>query len=52
LARTNLQTGIYLVSQSDAQLAVTMSLAALLLAFVLLMVLSLFSGDRTPREGS
>lgn len=52
LARTNLQTGIYLVSQSDAQLAVTMSLAALLLAFVLLMVLSLFSGDRTSREGS
>jgi putative spermidine/putrescine transport system permease protein len=36
LARTNLQTGIFLVSQSDAQLAVTMSVAALLLAFILL----------------
>ncbi|MEO7126930.1 MAG: ABC transporter permease subunit [Nakamurella sp.] len=52
LARNNLQTGIYLVSQSDGQLAVTMSLAALLLAFVLLMVLSLLSGDRKSQEGS
>ncbi len=52
LARTNLQTGIFLVSQSDAQLAVTLSLAALLFAFILLMVLSLLSGDRRSREAS
>lgn len=52
LARNNLQTGIFLVSQSNAQLAVTMSLAALVLVFVLLMVLSLLSGGRKAREGS
>lgn len=52
LARNNLQTGIFLVSQSDAQLAVTLSLAALVLAFVLLLVLSLLSGDRKSGEGS
>lgn len=52
LARDNLQTGIFLVSQSNAQLAVTMSLAALLLAFVLLMILSVFSGDRRGRKGA
>lgn len=52
LARNNLQTGIFLVSQTDGQLAVTMSLAALLLGFVLLMVLSLFSGDRRSKKGA
>ncbi len=52
LARNNLQTGIFLVSQSDGQLAVTMSLVALLVAFVLLLVLSLFSGGRRSREGA
>ncbi|MBN9609007.1 MAG: hypothetical protein BGO26_14615 [Actinobacteria bacterium 69-20] len=52
LARDNLQTGIFLVSQSDGQLAVTMSLAALILAFVLLMVLSLFSGDGRRTKGA
>ena len=51
LARTNLQTGIFLVSQSDGQLAVTMAFAALLLAFVLLLVLSLFSGDGRRTKG-
>ena len=52
LARNNLQTGIFLVSQSDGQLAVTMSLVALLVVFVLLLVLSLFSGGRRSREGA
>lgn len=50
LARNNLQTGIFLVSQTDSQLAVTMSLAALVLAFVLLLVLSLFSNRKKRRE--
>jgi putative spermidine/putrescine transport system permease protein len=52
LARNNLQTGIFIVSQTDGQLAVTMSLVALLVVFVLLLVLSLFSGGRRTREGS
>lgn len=51
LARNNLQTGIFLVSQSDGQLAVTMALVALILAFVLLMILSFFSGGRRTRNG-
>lgn len=51
LARNNLQTGIFLVSQSDGQLAVTMSLAALLLAFLLLLILSLFSGEGRRTKG-
>ena len=46
LARDNLQTGIFLVSQTSGQLAVTMSLAALVLVFVLLLVLSLISDRR------
>lgn len=52
LNRNNLQTGIFLVSQSDGQLAVTMALAALVLVFLLLVVLSLFSGGRRSQEGS
>ncbi len=52
LARNNLQTGIFIVSQSDGQLAVTMSLAALLVVFVLLLVLSFFSGGGRQREGA
>jgi putative spermidine/putrescine transport system permease protein len=51
LARNNLQTGIFLVSQADAQLAVTMALVALVLAFVLLLILSAFSASgRRSRE--
>lgn len=52
LARNNLQMGIFLVSQSNAQLAVTMSLAALVLVFVLLMVLSMFSGEGRDKKGA
>lgn len=52
LARDNLQTGIFLVAQADAQLAVTLALAALLLVFVLLIVLSFFSTARHDRKGA
>lgn len=52
LARNNLQTGIFLVSQTNGQLAVTMSLVALVLVFVLLLVLSLLSDRRrSQRKG-
>lgn len=52
LARDNLQTGIFLVAQADGQLAVTLALAALLLVFVLLLILSFFSGGRRMRKGA
>lgn len=52
LARSNLQTGIFLVSQTNAQLAVALSLVALLLVFVLLMVLSMMSDRRRGGKGS
>lgn len=52
LARSNLQTGIFLVSQTNAQLAVALSLVALLLVFVLLMVLSMLSDRRRGGKGS
>ncbi|MFI5934414.1 ABC transporter permease [Actinoplanes sp. NPDC051494] len=45
LNRTNLQVAINLLGKSSATMSVAVSLAALLLAFVLLMLLSLF-GDR------
>lgn len=50
LARQNLQTGIFVVSQSSGQLAVAMSLAALLFAFLLLLGLSLVVGRRRHTE--
>lgn len=52
LARSNLQTGIFLVSQTNAQLAVALSLVALVLVFVLLMVLSMMSDRRRGGKGS
>jgi len=45
LNRTNLQVAIYLLGKSSATMSVAVSLAALLLAFVLLLLLSLV-GDR------
>lgn len=45
LNRTNLQVAINLLGKSSATMSVAVSLAALLLAFVLLLLLSLF-GDR------
>ena len=45
LNRTNLQVAINLLGKSSATMSVAVSLAALILAFVLLLLLSLF-GDR------
>ena len=45
LNRSNLQVGINLLGKSSATMSVAVSLAALILAFVLLLLLSLF-GDR------
>ena len=47
LHRDNLQVGINQLGQRDAQVAVAVSFAALVLAFVLLLVLSLAGGRRT-----
>ena len=46
LNRTNLQVAINFLGKSSATMSVAVSLAALLLAFVLLMLLSLFGGRR------
>jgi putative spermidine/putrescine transport system permease protein len=46
LNRENLQVGINLLGKRDAQMSVAVSLAALVVAFVLLMVLSLAGGRR------
>jgi putative spermidine/putrescine transport system permease protein len=46
LNRTNLQVAINLLGKSSATMSVAVSLAALLLAFVLLLLLSLLGGDR------
>lgn len=50
LNRENLQVGIDLLGKRDASLAVAVSLAALVLAFVLLLGLGLLAGRR-PGEG-
>ncbi|MFF0378077.1 ABC transporter permease [Actinoplanes missouriensis] len=50
LHRTNLQVAIDYLGKSSATMSVAVSLAALLLAFVLLMVLSLFGDRRTSKE--
>ncbi len=52
LARNNLQTGIFQVSQSDGQLAVTLALVALVGVFLLLLILSFVSGGRRSRKGT
>ena len=44
LNRSNLQVGINLLGKSSATMSVAVSLAALVLAFVLLLLLSLFGG--------
>lgn len=49
LNRTNLQVAIDLLGKSSATMSVAVSLSALLLAFVLLLLLSLF-GDRRRRK--
>jgi putative spermidine/putrescine transport system permease protein len=46
LDRTNLQVAINLLGKSSATMSVAVSLTALVLAFVLLLVLSLFSRNR------
>jgi putative spermidine/putrescine transport system permease protein len=51
LSRTNLQVAIALLGKSSAPMSVAVSLAALLLAFVLLVLLSL-AGDRRRRGPS
>jgi putative spermidine/putrescine transport system permease protein len=51
LNRDNLQVGINLLGKRDAQMSVAVSLAALVLAFVLLMVLSLAGGRRRRSRG-
>ena len=50
LNRDNLQVAINLLGKSSATMSVAVSLAALLLAFVLLLVLSLFGGRRKAAE--
>jgi putative spermidine/putrescine transport system permease protein len=51
LNRDNLQVGINLLGKRDAQMSVAVSLAALVVAFVLLMVLSLAGGRRRRAAG-
>ena len=53
LSRSNLQVAINLLGKSSAQMSVAVSLAALVLAFVLLALLSLFGGRsaRLPTPG-
>jgi putative spermidine/putrescine transport system permease protein len=46
LNRTNVQVAINFLGKSSAQMSVAVSLAALILAFVLLLLLSLFGGRR------
>jgi len=50
LNRDNLQVAINLLGKSSATMSVAVSLAALLLAFVLLLLLSLFGGRRKAAE--
>jgi putative spermidine/putrescine transport system permease protein len=50
LNRTNLQVAINLLGKSSATMSVAVSLAALALAFVLLLVLSLFGSSREKRS--
>lgn len=50
LNRDNLQVGINLLGKRDAQMSVAVSLAALVVAFVLLMALSLAGGRRRRRS--
>lgn len=52
LNRDNLQVGINLLGKRDAQMSVAVSLAALIIAFVLLMGLSLAGGRRRRRGRS
>jgi putative spermidine/putrescine transport system permease protein len=49
LNRTNLQVAINLLGKSSATMSVAVSLSALLLAFILLVVLSLFGSSREKR---
>ncbi len=52
LGRQNLQTGILLISGSDARLATAVALVALILGFLLLLILSFFgTGRRRSVEG-
>ncbi len=48
MSRNNLQVGIFQLSQRTPSMSVAVSLAALLLCFVLLVVLSLVGGRRRP----
>ncbi len=48
MSRNNLQVGIFALSQRTPSMSVAVSLAALLLCFVLLLVLSLAGGRRRP----
>ncbi|GAB3590450.1 ABC transporter permease subunit [Angustibacter peucedani] len=48
MSRNNLQVGIFQLSQRTPSMSVAVSLAALLLCFVLLVVLSLAGGRRRP----
>ncbi|GIF22082.1 putative spermidine/putrescine transport system permease protein [Actinoplanes tereljensis] len=50
LNRTNLQVSIELLGKSSATMSVAVSLAALLLAFVLLMLLSLAGGSKKEQK--
>nr|BFE72533.1 ABC transporter permease subunit [Actinoplanes digitatis] len=50
LNRTNLQVAINLLAKSSATMSVAVSLAALILAFVLLLLLSLFGESRRARR--
>jgi len=49
LSRSNLQVAINLLGKSSAQMSVAVSLAALVLAFVLLAVLSWFGRGRSEK---
>lgn len=49
LSRNNLQVGIYLLGKSSAQMSIAVSLASLVLAFILLFALS-FAGRRRERK--
>ncbi|RIJ78539.1 ABC transporter permease subunit [Nakamurella silvestris] len=51
LNRQNFATAIFQVGQDDGRLAMALSLVSLLVAFVLLLVLSLFSHSRKGRKG-
>ena len=51
LNRNNFATAIFFVGQENGRLAMALSLVSLLVAFVLLLVLSMFSNSRKGRKG-